>query len=79
MADFPLSSEAFDVLLDRVACRGGDHEPATLHIVHTPGFFDDGPRRGIGCSTLACGACTEPVQRLLQGQYGGSERRALRR
>lgn len=76
----PISSEAFDDLIDRTTCPNGNHDRETTVIVHSPGFFDEGtPSFGVGFSTLACAKwCADDTVQLVTARYGGAEVRPLR-
>lgn len=71
----PLSPTDFERAFDRATCPSAHARPR--FIVHSPGFFTEGPTFGVGLSTIACPACAEDVSALLTIQYGGAEVRQL--
>lgn len=74
-----ITPEAFEVALDRAVCPAHNHGRHGRAIVHSPGFFDPGPGRGVGCSTTVCAHCVEDVQAVIAARYGGAEVRPVGR
>jgi hypothetical protein len=70
-----LSPDQFDRAIDRASCPSDHARPR--FIIHTPGFYDEGPGYGRGFSTIACSECSEDVARVLTVQYGGWSLRAI--